>query len=305
MKISIEDCEEILDLKLSVEAKKIVNDKNFEDEFADSEEYNVGLIKFVNFLTEYKKESGPEYQKIWEKGWQENLDLFISTGELSDLVPKFVRKKELIRFKGRWISPVDAEFETNFVMVLRDAIFRQNFSESSSIWEFGSGTGLNLVHLSRLFPDKQLFGCDWAKPSVQILEELNKKLKLGIKGFQFDLFHPNKQILGEIPNNSGLFTIGTMEQLGQNYQPILDFILDSNFKRIVHIETNFELYNENNFLDYLSKKYIVKRNWLRGYFSTLRDLEEIGKIKILQERKTFGSFFHDGYTVTVWENLNV
>lgn len=52
-------------------------------------------------------------------------------------------------------------------------------------------------------------------------------------------------------------------------------------------------------------KYIVKRNWLRGYFSALRDLEKVGKIKIIQKRKTFGSFFHDGYTVTVWENLSV
>lgn len=305
MKISVEDFEEILELKLSDEAKKLVNDKNFEYEFADSEEHNLGLIKFVNFLTEYKKESGPEYQEIWEKGWQENLDSFVSTGELSDLIPKFVRKKELIRFKGRWISPVDAEFETNFVMVMRDAIFRQNFCDSSSIWEFGSGTGLNLVHLSKILPNKKLFGCDWAKPSVQILEELNKKLDLDIHGFQFDLFHPNNQFLEEISENSGLFTIGTMEQLGQNYQPILDFILDSHFKRIVHIETNFELYDENNFLDYLSKKYIVKRNWLRGYFSTLKDMEKLGKIKIIQERKTFGSFFHDGYTLTVWENLNV
>ena len=73
----------------------------------------------------------------------------------------------------------------------------------------------------------------------------------------------------------------------------------------MHIETNYELYDENNFLDYLSKKYIVKRNWLRGYFSALRDLEKEGKIKIIQERKTFGTFFYDGYTVTVWENLNV
>ena len=154
MKISVEDFEEILDLKLSAEAKKFVNDKNFEYEFVDSKEYNLGLIKFVNFLTEYKKESGPKYQEIWEKGWQENLDSFTSSGELSDLIPKFVRKKELLRFKGRWIAPVDSEFETNFVMVMRDAIFRQNFSESSSIWEFGSGTGLNLVHLAKVLPSK-------------------------------------------------------------------------------------------------------------------------------------------------------
>jgi hypothetical protein len=303
--ITVENFEEILGIKLSTEAEKFVIDNNFEYEFADPEEHHLGLIKFVNFLTEYKKESGPEYQEIWEKGWQQNLDLFKSSGELIDLIPKFVRRKEMIRLKGRWISPVNPDFKTNFVMVLRDAVFRENFSDSSSIWEFGSGTGLNLVHLSKVLPDKRLFGCDWAKPSVQILAELNKKLNLNIQGFQFDLFRPDDNFSENILENSGLFTIGTMEQLGKNYQPILDFILASNFRRIVHIETNYELYDENNFLDFLSMKYIVKRNWLRGYFSALRDLEKVGRVRIIQERKTFGSFFHDGYTITVWENLSV
>lgn len=305
MKITVEDFEEILEVKLSVEAIKFVNENNFEYEFADPEEHNAGLIKYLNYLLEYKKESGPEYREIWEKGWQQNLDSFIASGELSDLIPKSVRKREMIRFKGRWISPIDPEFETNFVMVLRDAVFRKHFSESTSIWEFGSGTGLNLVHLSKVLPNKELFGCDWAKPSIQIIEQLNRKLNLDIHGFQFDLFNPGNQLLEKIKENSGLFTVGTMEQLGQNYQPILDFILDSNFTRVVHIETNYELYDEKFFFDYLAMRYIVKRNWLRGYFSALRDLEKLGRIRIIQERKSFGSFFHDGYTITVWENLGV
>ena len=305
MKLDINDFEEILGSKLSAESKKFVEETNFQYELANSEQVNAGLIKFVNFLLEYKKESGPEYHEIWEQGWQENLNSYISSGDLIDLIPKFVRKKDLIRFGGGWISPQDPEFKTNFVTVLRDTIFRANFKDSSSIWEFGSGTGLNLVHLSKILPEKQLFGCDWAMPSVQILNELNQKLNLKIRGFHFDLFQPEYEILNDVTPSSGLFTIGTMEQIGQNYQLFLDFILASNFKRIVHIETNYEIYDENNLLDFLAKKYIEKRNWLRGYFSTLRELEESGKIKIHEEKRTFGSFFHDGYTITVWENLNV
>ena len=51
MKISVEDFEEILDLKLSADSIKFINDKNFEYEFANSEEHNLWLGKFVNFLT--------------------------------------------------------------------------------------------------------------------------------------------------------------------------------------------------------------------------------------------------------------
>lgn len=305
MKLGVGDFEEILGSQLSVESQKFVEETNFQYEPANSEQINAGLIKFVNFLLDYKKESGPEYHEIWERGWQENLNSYSDSGQLNDLIPKFVRKKDLIRFRGGWISPEDPEFETNFVTVLRDTVFKNNFMDAASIWEFGSGTGLNLVHLSKILPKKQLFGCDWAMPSVQILNELNQKLNLNIHGFHFDLFQPDYEILKDVSPNSGLFTVGTMEQIGQDYQSFLDFILTSNFKRIVHIETNYEIYDETNLLDFLAKRYIEKRNWLRGYFSTLRKLEQAGKIKIHTEKRTFGSFFHDGYTITTWENLNV
>lgn len=305
LKLGVSDFEEILGSSISAEGQKFIQETNFQFEKANGEQINAGYIKFINFLLDYKQESGPEYHSIWEQGWQENLNSYVRSGDLIDLIPKFVRKKELIRFDGGWISPESPEFETNFVMVLRDTIFRANFIDASSIWEFGSGTGLNLVHLSKILPGRELFGCDWAMPSVQILRELNQKLNLNIRGFHFDLFQPEYSILKDIKTNSGLFTIGTMEQLGQNYQPFLDFVLASNFKRIVHIETNYEIYDDSNLLDFLAKKYIEKRNWLRGYFSTLHRLEQAGKIRIHMEKRTFGSFFHDGYTITTWEKLNV
>ncbi len=81
--------------------------------------------------------------------------------------------------------------------------------------------------------------------------------------------------------------------------------MSSPFKTIIHFETNYELYDKNSLFDNLVIHYIEKRNWLKGYFAALKVLEKNGKIRILDERKTFGSFFHDGYTVTVWEKLNV
>jgi hypothetical protein len=252
-----------------------------------------------------KKKSGPEYQNIWEKGWQENLDLFKSSGNISDLIPKFVRKSEFVRFQGSWISPEDPNFETNFVELLREVIFRKFFSNSPAIWEVGSGTGLNLVHLSRIFPEKDLVGCDWTNSSIDIISELNKHLGLNIKGHLFDLFSPNLELIRSINSDSGLLTIGTLEQSGENFHAFLDFVLASPFKTVVHLETNYELYDKSCLFDYLAVRYIEKRNWLKGYFAALRELEHDGKIKIIDERKTFGSFFHDGYTYTVWEKIDV
>jgi hypothetical protein len=304
-KISRENFEDIFQSRISVESSDFIKSKNFNYEVASSLQFESGVIKYVNFLLGDKKESGPEYHEIWEKGWEENLHGYQKSGKLEELLPKFVRSNELIRFSGKWISPEDASFEKNFVTVLRDTMFRKYFGEVSSIWEFGCGTGLNLVHAASIFPEKELFGSDWAFSSIRILKEINERLGTKITPFHFDLFDPDIKLLPGSTTNAGLFTIGTMEQIGTDFDLFLEFVLTSNFKIIVHVETNYELYDKEILFDFLAKKYLEKRNWLRGYFGKLHELETSGRIRVLQERKTFGSFFHDRYTVTVWEKLDV
>lgn len=51
MKISVEDFEEILEVELSTDARKFVIDNNFEYEFANPEEHNLGLKKFMTRTT--------------------------------------------------------------------------------------------------------------------------------------------------------------------------------------------------------------------------------------------------------------
>ena len=305
MNITRQNFETILGGKLSSDSINFIKAHDFKYELATKEETDKALIRIVDFLSSRQKKSGPEYLRLWETGWAENLKLYLKSGALIDLIPRFVRKNELLRFNGQFICPNDSNFETYFVTILRDTIFRKYFHNSSEIWEFGAGTGLNLVHLSKIFPSKKLFGCDWAKASLEIINQINKNLGLKIKAFHFNIFQPDTKIMNTAANESALFTIGAMEQIGRNFLPFLNEILNSKFKTVIHVETNYELYDERILLDNLAIKYIRKRNWLQGYFSKLRELEKAGEINILDERKTFGSFFHDGYSVVVWEKSDV
>ena len=305
MNITKLDFEEIIGIPIPLVAQKFIEANNFNYRILSKYEANLAFIEYIDFLATKKKISGPEYLEIWEKGWQESLESFRDTLNVSELLPKFIRKGKPIRFRGKFIAPEDPNFESNFVEVIREAVFQKYFSDSKSIWEFGCGTGLNLVHLSKIFPKKQLVGLDWALPSIHILEELSKSLGLNLKGQLFDIFNPSLEILDTVPANSGLFTVGTMEQIGAQFFPFLNALLKSKFKTIIHIETNYELYDKTDLFDYFPVKYIEKRNWLIGYFSELKKLEGEGKIDIIHQRKTFGSFFHDGYTITIWENKHV
>ena len=70
------------------------------------------------------------------------------------------------------------------------------------------------------------------------------------------------------------------------------------------METAYELYDPRVLVDFLSMKYLEKRDWSRGYFSELRRLEAEGRVEIIEQERTFGSFFHEGYTVTVWRPIS-
>jgi hypothetical protein len=69
------------------------------------------------------------------------------------------------------------------------------------------------------------------------------------------------------------------------------------------METTYELYDQDDLFDYLSAKYLEKRGYLNGFLGRLKVLESEGAIEILGTHRTFGSLFHDGYTLLVWKPL--
>jgi len=303
MDVSRKNFEHLLGGELSTAAEEILLRSDFRYRTLTDRETDDALIRYVSFLMAPKKRSGPDYQQIWESGWNENLIEFVASGDPSALVPKFVKSKQIIRYDGGMVIPYSEGFETDFVSVIRDFFFRSYFSDAPAVVEFGCGTSSNLVHLSTMFPDMRIFGTDWASSSLDLIREINFRLNLRIEGRYFDLFRPDRDFVEEIPDGAGVFTMGALEQLGDKYSPFLSFLLESNVGTVVHFETAYELYHPENLWDFLAVQYIEKRNWLRGYFKELENLEAEGRIKIVHQGKTFGSFFHDGYTVTVWEKV--
>ena len=218
---------------------------------------------------------------------------------LSKLVPKFVKEGEVVRLEGNYVRPAAADFETNFVSVLRLWLFKTYLEDASHIYEFGCGTGHNLAALAELFPDKAIRGADWTDSSRQILSLLREHHGYDISGDVFDMLAPDDTY--QLESNSAVFTIGTMEQLGQEFEPFLQYLLSESPRVCINVETVYELYDQENLFDYVAGSYLCKRGYLRGYLPRLRELEHLGKIRILQARRTFGSLYHDGYSFVVWE----
>lgn len=243
--------------------------------------------------------AGSHRKVQWEDGWGENLKEFVESGyDLSTLVPKFIRPYRPMRLQGGYYRIADPFFETNMVTVFRERLFSEWFSDVDHIYEFGCGTGHNLVALAGLFPDKKLHGLDFAEVSEKIIDAIRAHHELNIDGGQVDLTHPDDSI--ELEPNSAVFTLGALEQLGTGFEPFLEYVLRSNPALCINIETLHELYDNDNRYDDVARRYLEKRGYLNGLVGRLRELEDEGRVEILDTRRTFGSLFHEGYSYIVW-----
>ena len=240
-------------------------------------------------------------EEVWEKGWNENYNNFVKNNyDLDLLIPKFIRPNQLIRLNRRFINPSNKLFEYDFFRVFRYWLFEKYFIEFENIYEFGCGTGMNLVELSKIYPNKNLYGSDFVPSSVKLVNKISEAHNLNLSGFQFDMINPNYDI--KINPNSIIYTFGALEQLGSQTENMLQYLLTNKPKLIIHLEPTLELYDENNLIDYLAIKFHKKRGYTSGYLPRLQELEKNGAIELVKiKRLEFGSLFMEGFTYFIWK----
>ncbi|NQU78860.1 class I SAM-dependent methyltransferase [Candidatus Woesearchaeota archaeon] len=285
-----DDCRELI-AKTDFRYKKLISDKR--------KKIILRILKTID--SDSLSVVGAHRMPAWEKGWSENLQNFVDSNfDLNELIPKFVKRNEVIRLNSNYVLPTNKNFETCFVEVLRTYIFRKYFSDAPAVYEFGCGTGLNLVNLAKLFQEKKLYGLDWSTASRDIVNKIAITQKMNLTGILFDMYSPDYQL--DIDKGSAVFTIGAMEQLGKNFESFLQFLLEKRPSICINIETIHELYDQSVLFDYVAAKYLERRGYLQGYLTRLRQLEVEGKVEMIKIQRTFGSLYHDGYSYIVWKS---
>lgn len=287
----------ILGLKLDKKSKLLIKKKFDKYKLSYSNPTTAELDSFfyffINFLkSDFITKSGKKKYISWESGWKQNFNKYKRYKKTKYLKPAFVRNSSLLRIKGKYIKPATNNFESKLFDIVRNVIFLKYFKNINNIYEFGCGTGHNLIALREIFPQKKYFGLDYAKFSQKILSLINKKHK-NISGANFNITKPSEF---ELNSNSGVFTCGALEQVGLEYINFFEYLKLNKPKVVINFETMHELYNNSNISDYLSKEYLSKRNYLKNYLTFLRKKEELKIIQILQCKRVFGSQFHEGYS---------
>lgn len=260
------------------------------------------IIESIDHLVSgFTKKSGPDRLPDWERGWTENLNKFkVDCSDLDDLVPGYVRPGQVMRLNGDYAIFEDPKIEKHYIALFRSWLSKKYFTDCDSIYEFGCGSCSHVAFLAQNFPNKKIFGLDWAEASIKICQVLRERHQLNIEGHLFNFFSPNKNL--KLNENSAVLTFGALEQCGNQFVDFIEYVREQRPKICVHVEGLDELYDQTQLFDYLAFQYNKKKNYLTGLLSYLQKLEMTNKIKILKShRHHFGSRHNDTLSYVVWE----
>jgi SAM-dependent methyltransferase len=247
--------------------------------------------------------AGEQRLDDWNRGWGENLAEFVESGyNTATLVPKYLKKNVPVRLFKDFVQPLEADFTLKMTKLFHTWLAAKYMSDADSIYEFGCGTGFHLANLAASYPDKQLFGFDWAQPSVELLTIMRERVGLNIQGRRFDFFAPDESLA--FNDNSVVYTFGALEQVGRKYEEYLLFVLKRKPRLCIDVAGFDDLYDTNSLSDYLAWQYHKKRNYLDSYVTRLKALEAEGRIRIVKiHRQEFGNLYDDPHSYIVWKPL--
>lgn len=243
-----------------------------------------------------------ENRLAFEKGWSENLKASLESGiSAGALTPRYVRPHGTIRWMGGFAAPQDPFLAHKLLQLSVKWSFQRHLEGTGSAYEFGCGSCQYLHALGQMRPDMDLVGLDFTQASVAIAQRL-RAYGAKVSGQHFDMLKPDRSF--RLKPGSAVFTVGALEQLGERFEPFLEYLLEQNPRVVIHHEPVLEFYNPDSLVDYSAMLWHRKRNYLAGYWPALQHAARRNLIEILEARRPgFGDPYHESSSVIVWRPL--
>lgn len=146
----------------------------------------------------------------------------------------------MMRFKEQFIMPEDPNIENKMRELILIAFLEKYSSVSDAFYEFGSGSCHNIVTLAQDTSKQLFFAADWVDSSLEIMKCIGASAKsLGFEdhkfnGMKFDFFSPDYAL--KLKPGSVALTFGSLEQVGTNFDKLIEYFLAQNDITFVHIE---------------------------------------------------------------------
>ena len=185
-------------------------------------------------------------------------------------------------------------------IAVRQILFSKYLYNVDNVYDFGSGSGINIFLINEIYNNINYFASDNSKVSLNILSELKSFLNCNLKVDKIDL---TKKINLEIKSNSAFITTSSLEQVGTNIDSFINLVLEKKPNVVINIEPILEFCDDSPF-DNLMKLYCEKRKYLKYYYTKLLSLEKQNKIEILFKKKTKISGLFIENSVIIWRPIS-
>jgi hypothetical protein len=302
--ISLEELQKLWNFTATEEFVSRFNSQNFNFENLAPKEHEEAVSEIERTLERELVVSGSHRKKSWEAGWGQNLIEFAESKNLAAIAPKYFGKYPLIRWKQQFIKPESALMESGLLALLIQSMVETYSNELKNLYEFGCGTGNNLVKIREFNKNLELYGLDWVESSQKIVDLIAKETEDNkLHSAKFDYFNPDETF--KIKEDSIVLTVASLEQTGTQFTHFIEYLILQKPKVVIHIEPLWEPLDKTNKLDSLSITYFNKRNYLNGLYLHIEKLNKQGRIEIDRYFRSFvGSFFVDGYSVLIWRPVS-
>ena len=199
------------------------------------------ILNILKAIEEDKKVvATPQRTEVWYNGWKENLDDFTANQTINDIIPKFYKPNNIVRLNKQYIKPSDPYFEINYVkLILLYICNRFIGSDIKNVYEFGCGTGFNLITLAEQRKDVNMYGADFVQSSVDLTNEIGNQFNLKIQGSLFNMIEPSYNF--QICKDSCAFTFASIEQIANQSANFINYLLHQKPRICFHIIGKIEI----------------------------------------------------------------
>jgi hypothetical protein len=177
----------------------------------------------------------PEVESEYSDGWNQYWDHLKRARTLSEWlrIPGLEPETSFFHVDGelRYLTFDSIGF---YQATLLDAL-AQAFPQATSVTEFGSGLGRNLLFLKTKLPNLNLYGYELCKPGVEIAKEAARKFDVDCHYSQLDYVR-DPQSAYVFPVTDVAYTMFSLEQIPRDNGIAIDNIRDHCVLGSIHME---------------------------------------------------------------------
>lgn len=180
-------------------------------------------------------------QGEYENGWKQYETLLENSDTLESwLYLKGIEDQPFIcNIDGKMCFTSYNMAEFNRQTLLRT--IQKQFGEISSVTEFGSGLGRNLLYIKKLFPHIKCYGYELCENGVKVAKRACEKFDLDVQYSQLDFVNDGEEKY-VFPKTDIAFTMYALEQIPTENFKAVQNILNHVHKGSVHVEPVVENY---------------------------------------------------------------